>query len=300
MVSVSSMPFDRTNRGTPFNASGVVAVGDRRFVFIDNDDPGALFELTLTRDGRQHGPVVRRRIVGVAPGKLSDPEGLTRIDTTGRAIDLVVSSSFCVLSPRRSEPITAKGLVRIRYSPLGDLHGQAMPRFRRWLLDAFPTLVPATQLMPDDGGLNIEGLAWDPVHRELLFGVRSPVANGRIPVLSVALDLDAPWTTDACREPRIRWLQKSDQSGPQGIRDIEYDAEADRFILIVGRSLSAGEVPFELLAWDGTSETADILDVTFKHRSMKPEGVTTFWDGEVRRMLIVDDSGGFAALDSPL
>ena len=44
---VKSTSFNERNGKAPFNASGVAQVGPGRFVFIDNHDPSALFELAL-------------------------------------------------------------------------------------------------------------------------------------------------------------------------------------------------------------------------------------------------------------
>jgi hypothetical protein len=38
-----------------------------------------------------------------------------------------------------------------------------------------------------------------------------------------------------------------------------------------------------------------LIDVKF-HRSMKPEGVTTFSSGGKRKILLVDDTGGYAVV----
>ena len=92
-------------------------------------------ELNLNPDGTQDGPVVRRPIVGLAPGALSDPEGIARIDRNG-AIDLIVASSLSVSGFAVSgEVIAHHGLVRVRYTRDGELHGEAMPGFREWLID---------------------------------------------------------------------------------------------------------------------------------------------------------------------
>ena len=50
---VKSTSFDERNEKAPFNASGVAQVGPGRFVFIDNNDPSALFELALDADGKE-------------------------------------------------------------------------------------------------------------------------------------------------------------------------------------------------------------------------------------------------------
>ena len=296
MTSVSTTPFPKPKRGEAFNASGVVPVGLTRFVFIDNRDPDALFELNLDRDGAQDGPVVRRPIVGLPAGALSDPEGLARIDVRDE-IDLVVVSSLCFRRVSGSGKVVADdGLVRIRYTPGGDLHAEAIPGFRDWLVEGHPALADAAQLEPDSHGLNIEGLAWDPSRRALLFGVRSPVKKGRILVLCVHLDTEAPWSTAALQIAGTLVIEKSDFNAPQGIRDISFDAERQEFLILLGRSVSSKRVPFQLCTWDGSSPTVNVIDVTFERRSMKPEGVTAIPGKGARRILFVDDAGGFAVL----
>jgi hypothetical protein len=193
--------------------------------------------------------------------------------------------------------------VRIRFTPGGDLHAEAMLGSRDWLIAGYPALAAAARLTPDQGGLNVEGLAWDPSRRTLLFGVRSPVTAGRIPVLCIHLDTNAPWTTAGLRVGPTLSINKSDFVEPQGIRDIDYDAVRREFLVVVGRSLSRSDVPFELCNWDGTASTVNVLDVAFKPPTsepapMKPEGVTPFPGHGVRKILIVDDASGFAVLPS--
>jgi hypothetical protein len=299
MVSVRSTSFANQDGGRVFNASGVVAVSSSRFVFIDNRDSGALFELNLNPDGTQNGPIVRRQIVGLPAGALSDPEGIARIDTDG-ATDVIVASSLNFRGQAPSGQIIADdGLVRIRYAPNGNLHARAMHGFRDWLIASHPALAVAARHIPNDNGLNIEGLAWDPSRRALLFGVRSPVTAGRIPVLCVQLDTAAPWSTAALTVSPTLSIEKSDFVVPQGIRDIDYDTARQEFLVVVGRSIG-GNVPFQLCTWDGTSSAVNVLDVTFEPApmkpEMKPEGVTTFPGDAVRKILFVDDAGGFAIL----
>ena len=61
---------------------------------------------------------------------------------------------------------------------------------------------------------------------------------------------------------------------PQGIRDIGCDAARREFLVVVGRSISGGDVPFQLCTWDGTASAVNVLDVTFVPDSMKPDGVS--------------------------
>ena len=75
----------------------------------------------------------------------------------------------------------------------------------------------------------------------------------------------------------------------QGIRDISYDEQTRDFLILLGRSTSTGDEPFRLCTWNGSSAEVTLLDVRF-HRSMKPEGITTFSSGGQRRIIIVDDT----------
>ena len=59
---VKPTSFDERNGKAPFNASGVVEVGPGRFVFIDNHDPSALFELALDSDGIEVERISRRPV----------------------------------------------------------------------------------------------------------------------------------------------------------------------------------------------------------------------------------------------
>jgi hypothetical protein len=284
--------------GSSFDASGVVPVDGARFVFINDRDPRALFELNLNPDGSQRGPVVRRPIVGLPAGALSDPEGIARIDVGGE-IHLIVASSLSVSVVHPPAGVTAHdGLVRIRYTPAGALHAETMAGFRDWLIAGHPALAAAARRLPDDGGLNVEGLAWDPSRQALLFGLRSPADAGRIPVLCVHLDTGAPWSTAALHGGPQLSIEKSDFAEPQGVRDIGYDPARREFLVVVGPATSFGDVPFELCTWDGTSSAVNILDVTFDSTSMKPEGVTAV-PGDDRKILIVDDASGFAVLARP-
>ena len=115
----------------------------------------------------------------------------------------------------------------------------------------------------------------------------------------VPIDADvAPWTIGALEAPSIVRVRVPKSTAKQGIRDISYDQQTGDFLILIGRSKSTGDEPFQLCAWNGSSDNVELLDVTF-HRSMKPEGVVAFSSGEERKLLIVDDRGGYAVIDYP-
>ena len=295
---VKSTSFDEKNGKTPFNASGVAQVGSGRFVFIDNHDPSALFELVLDADGTKVERITRRPMAGVAEGQLRDPEGLTRVIRNGE-IFFIVASSLCVLDGKGSgRRQVSDGLVRVRYTPHGDLHAEAMHGFRDWILRQTPSLAAAGRRKPDKHGLNIEGLAWHPRTRTLLFGLRGPAEPGSITMIRVPIDARvAPWATSPLEAPSIVRARLPGSSAKQGIRDISYDEQTGEFLVLLGRSTSKDDEPYQLCAWNG-SDNIELLDVTF-HRSTKPEGVVAFSCGDERRVLVVDDRGGYAVFDYP-
>ncbi|MDL9935986.1 hypothetical protein QSJ18_04435 [Gordonia sp. ABSL1-1] len=289
-LKVSTTPF-RPAAAQARNASGVVDLGGGRCAFVDNRDGSALLELALDADGAQVGPLLTRPLSGVAHGDLTDPEGLTLVDYAGTRYLIAASS----LGARRKGVDPPGGLVRIIYSPDGHLHAESIPDFRGWLLEHYPALRKAAGRTPDDGGLNIEGVAWDPSRGELLFGLRSPTAPPHAMVLRVGLDASAPWTRAALTAgPTL--LVCSSTSPTKGIRDLTYDPGCQQFLLLLGRSVGGHQgVPFELCTWDGTNTETTTLPVKFAG-SMKPEGVTVFTVDDDRHVLIVDDGGGFATI----
>ncbi|ADJ44555.1 hypothetical protein AMES_2732 [Amycolatopsis mediterranei S699] len=288
MAKVRPTPFPERNGKVPFNASGVAQVGSRRFVFVDNKDPTALFEMTFDSGGGAVERIHRRPLAGLGKGNLRDPEGLTRVDVRGE-IFLVVSSSLCAAAGNRS----CDGLVRVRYAAGGKLPAEPMAGFRDWLLAREPTLAAAGRREPDAGGLNVEGLAWD--RNALLFGLRGPAEPGCVTLVRIPADVGGPrWTTAALGHPELIRVRLPHPEVTHGVRDISGAAEPGDFLLLLGRSTSRGDAPFRLGTWNRGDDRAALLDVSF-HRTAKPEGVTPFPIGG-QRILIVDDAGGYAVL----
>ncbi len=284
---VKPTPFRGRNGEHPFNASGVVRTGSRRFTFVDNKDPTALFEMTFDSDGETVEHIRRRRLTGA--GDLSDPEGLTRLDHDAETF-LIVSSSLSVERHRVND-----GLVRVRYRPDGDLPAEPMAGFRDWLLDHVPALAAPGRRKPDDDGLNVEGLAWDAETGALLFGLRGPAVPGRVALVHVPVDLGGKWATESLGEPTVRTARLPRSTAAQGIRDLSHTAPDGDLLVLLGRSASHDDAPFRLGTWPRGGDAVRLLDITF-HRTAKPEGITTFSAGGERKILVVDDNGGYAVL----
>jgi hypothetical protein len=178
------------------------------------------------------------------------------------------------------------------------LAAEVLPGFREWLVEHAPELGKAPKRLPDDGGLNVEGLAWSPADQALLLGARTPVVDGRPLVLRVRVkQVDGPWDLSNFEMLPPVWLALGDDEGEQGIRSIEFDPVRGVLLLVAGNSTSASQAPFTFHSWDGNAEgdVRHFEGVRF-HRKMKVEGVAPGTVGGRGAIVFVDDAGGYQLL----
>jgi hypothetical protein len=241
----------------PYNASEIVAIDDSKFLFCDNNIGDALFELRLAADGTMAGPLIRRPIGGIEPGSVDDLEGMTHVRTAGGSL-LVVMPSLSLKqrkrrrnkkSKRGKESTARNGLLRISFGEGGRLEAEVLSAFREWLVDNAPELGKSPRYLPDDGGLNVEGLGWSPTEQVLLLGVRTPVIKGKPLILRVRLkQVDGPWRLINFEMlPPVAPALKADR-GEQGIRTIGFDPSRGELLIVAGNSTSASQAPFTLHA----------------------------------------------------
>jgi hypothetical protein len=77
---VKPTPFGENNGKVPFNALGVAQVGPARFVFIDNHESSAFFELALDADGAEVKRIWRRPLAHLS--------GVEQVEASlGRVVD---------------------------------------------------------------------------------------------------------------------------------------------------------------------------------------------------------------------
>jgi hypothetical protein len=297
-TQVTSTLFSEKNRGTEYNASGVVAIGDSRFLFCDNNINDALVEFGVSASGQQQGPLVRRPLVGLSSKSVDDIEDLTMVERDGRRFLFAVTSlSIDGGKKGKASVVRPGGLLRITIGPDGSLATELMSDFRVWLVQNAPGIASAAQMDPDVGGLNVEGIAWDERRGALLLGIRTPVVGGKPLLLPVRLkDLSGPWTTANLEMlPQIA-LGVENSSGEQGIRGLNRNKTGDAFFVVVGNSTSGSKAPFSVYSWDGADEgKVTRLPLSFQ-KNMKPEGITTGTIGGRDAVLFVDDRGGFSMM----
>ncbi len=289
----------------PYNASDIVAIDNSRFLFCDNNISDALFELRLTSEGEMAGPVVRRPIQGISPTSVDDLEAMALVEEHDRRFILAIPSLSLKRTKtgkkktRGGEKVPARsGLLRISIDGEGELRAGLLEGFRAWLIDNAPELGKAPDWLPDDGGLNIEGLGWHPAERVLLLGLRTPVIDGRPTILRVRVhDVGGSWTLDNLEVLPAVLLGIEKGRDEQGIRGIEYNTFERDLLVVVGNSTSASNAPFDLYRWngniDGVVERFD--DVRF-HKKMRVEGVARGTIGGRDAMVFVDDAGGYEVL----
>ena len=292
---IAMQPFHERNGGDEFNASGIVPLAEGRFLFCDNNSGQALYELSVNAQGQQAAPILSRPLQGLGLDAPDDLEAMTYADEGGRRF-IFATSSLYLKKAKKNKPdkLTPSGLLRITPQADGSLRAENMPGFREWLLQQVPELAPAAQLEPDDGGLNIEGLAWDPQRRALLLGVRTPAPGGQPLVIPVQVkELAGTWATSNLTVSTPIRLALPATYGESGIRSLEYIPERKAFLLIAGKSISDSDAPFALYEWDGqTASGVKRLSLAFA-RKIKPEGLTSGTVGGKPVLLIVDDGGGF-------
>jgi hypothetical protein len=307
---LQASPFEEKNGHRPHNASEVVAIADSRFLFCDNNVSDSLFEIRLKKNGALAGPLIRHKISGVSPRYFDDLESMA-VAHAGSTYYVVVAASFSLKErARKTKKKSARGrraveresLLRITAAESAEPQAEIIPGFRSWLIDQAPDLGKAWRKswkrIPDDGGLNSEGLAWNPLTRELLFGLRSPVIDGKPVILRVRVkDIAGMWNLNNFEMMPPVLLTLPPGGCERGIRTMEYDASRKAVLIVTGNSVSRVTVPFELYQWDGNpkGKVKQFEGVRFDPK-FRVEGVTPGTIGGRPALIFVDDRGGYQVL----
>ncbi len=278
-------------QGGTFEASGVAAVlGTDGVLFVDDSRPGEVLWMQLNSAGDQSGPAKPVQ-TGVS---IEDPEGIT---SDGSYFYIIGSQSSIKAGAR-------EGLARFTFDPATQTvtKAEAITGLRSFLVNNVPELKNFADQKGEEGGLNIEGIAWDPdpEHRRLLLGLRSPLVNGNALVVPIKLrDGNGPFSIENLQlaEPNAIQLQL----GGLGIRDIQYDSRLKSFLIISGAPEHHEKTAFTLWEWngDGNQSNADAKpreEATLDMR-MKPEGVTRLKLPGREMIFIVGDASSYIKLD---
>jgi len=296
---ITSLPFGELNNGLPFNASGGVDLGEGRTLICDNKTKDALFELHLDGTGAKLGPLVRRPITGAV---IDDAEGMTRVELDGSRF-IVLGSSFNRLHSYIGGRMVARegfadGLLRVEEKTDGTLTAQNMKGVREWLFAHYPDILAGADTVPDQGGINIEGLTWDPNRRALMFGLRTPLRNGRPVILPVRLKNGGnPWTVESLEAMPAIVLDDGQPAAGRGIRGLACFPRLNFYALTLGKAISGTKTTFALYTWDGGDKgTLRLRPRAHFARKMKPESMARAILNGKDALLILDDSGGYRVI----
>ncbi|MBK6426981.1 MAG: hypothetical protein IPF82_12525 [Blastocatellia bacterium] len=295
--AIAPIEFAEKNGKEVFNASGIVPVGDSRFIFVDNNTNDALLELQLTPNGQAAKPITRLPLQGLPEKSVDDIEDLALAEIGGRRyIFATPSLSIKPGSKKKGKDDKARpsALLRIAIGEDGSLAAEAMPEFREWFVANVPAIAPTAMNDPDYGGLNIEGLGWDPVRQALLFGIRTPaLANGALVVPIRLKDPAGPWNSGNLEAQTPIILKIENVGSDQGVRGMSTGRDGKGFYVVVANATSDDKAGFSVYEWDGNAEgVVKRLPYTFA-KKMKPEGLAVGTVGGKPALVFVDDNGGY-------
>ena len=269
--------------GELIEASGAHAVtGANGLLIVSDNRTSEVLWMQLDEQAAQSGSL-KPIPLGV---NFKDPEAIT------------FGNGFYYLATSQSDSKdgAANALVRFAFDPQTQTasHVEIINDARAFLLSNITdaTLKVAGEPNGMKGGLNIEGLAWDPNEARLLLGLRSPQLGKSAALLPVKLrDPQGPFTTaNLLIEPPI-YLSL----GGQGVRDITYDTRLKNFLIISGAPETQPKSDFALWEWNGTDASPTRLLTLDEDR--KPEGITSVKLNDRSFVFIAGDAGSYLKLD---
>jgi len=247
-------------QGGKYEASGAISVpGADEILIVDDNDPSDVLVMRLDSSGRQVGSV---HVVPLGTS-IEDPEGIT---SDGAYYYIVGSQSKAVAG---GQP----GIVRFAFDPRSQRvsNVDVAVGLREFLLEKAPELFAAGAA--EGGGLDIEGIGFDPQRQQLLLGLRSPLSGGQALVIPIKLrDAQGPFTTsnfDLGPSGVIRL-----PLGGQGIRDIQFDPRLKAFLIVSGAPRDLKKADFGIWEWDATDMSAQVRNRATLDKDLQPEGIT--------------------------
>jgi pSer/pThr/pTyr-binding forkhead associated (FHA) protein len=271
--------------GGAIEASGVAHPPGAAGVLVVSDNyQGEVLWMPLGEDGKQAGSLKK------IPLNVSfmDPEAVT------------YGGSFFYLVTSQSDPRDGQKNALVRFDINPDtqaLRGQPeiITDLRSFLLQNVTAIASLGSPPGTQGGLNIEGIAWDPNNERLLLGLRSPQIGAQAVLIPIKLrDPRGPFKIENLKidEPNVIVLSL----GGQGVRDITYDSHLKNFLIISGAPETSPKTDFGLWEWNGQHDGKPIKVMTLDD-TRKPEGISNVTIGGRAYAFVVGDAGSYLRLD---
>ncbi|MBO0858504.1 MAG: DUF3616 domain-containing protein [Chloracidobacterium sp.] len=290
--SDADSPFESSNDwkrldnglfGGKLEASGVAyAPGLNGVIFVSHNRGGEAQWMQLDENGQQVGSI-KKIPLGV---NIIEPEAITYGN----------SSFYVVASQADPNAGAANSIVRFNINPeTQTLRGQpeAINDLRQFLLKNVAEIASLGAPPGGSGGLNIKGLAWDPINERLLIGLRSPQIGGNAVIIPLKLqDPLGPFRIENLMVDKVIVIPLDGQ----GVRDIAYDQNLKAFLIISDEPDTAEKSGSGLWEWSGQpdAEPTRVMDL---EKNMKPEGVTSATINGHSFDFVVGDAGSYLRLD---
>ncbi len=271
--------------GSTVEASGVAFVpGTNGVIFVSDNRESEVLWMQIDEDGKQVGSI-KTIPLGVS---FKDPESITYGN----------SSFYMVTSQSDPKDGPRNALVRFDFNPETQaLRGQAeiVSDLRSFLLSNVSEIASLGASPGAQGGLNIEGIAWDPNHERLLLGLRSPLIGNQAVLIPLKLrDPRGAFNIENLKvdDPRVIVLSLEGH----GVRDITYDTRLKNFLVVSGAPENVPKTDFVLWEWTGQPDSRPVKLMALDDK-MKPEGLTSTNINGLSFVFVVGDAGSYSKLN---
>ncbi|KAA3598438.1 MAG: DUF3616 domain-containing protein [Calditrichaeota bacterium] len=275
---------DWNNFSEIYEPSAITQLKDGRFLVIEDEKEHSLNIVSLNTNQRFSSQSIESENLPFKEmRRLDDLEGLD-IDKNGFI--------FAITSHSRSGKGKVKRnrekFLRFNFNENQIENASVVLDLKKHLIQNQNILIEAAEIedVKNDGGLNIEGLAFDAKKEKLLVGYRSPLSNSKA-IISTIENPTEIFTLG--EQPKISpKLQLLDLQG-EGIRGMNFDQKLGGFLIISG-PVAKLKVPFKLWFWNQKDAPKPV-----KIRNLKSlehsEGITSAKIDGKEFLVIVSDDG---------
>lgn len=271
--------------GGAFEASGLAEVaGANAVLFVDDGRPGQVFWMSLDQSGKQVAEIKAIEL-GV---EIQDLEGATTDKT----------NFYVVSSQSKPKAIGKAGLVKFTFDAQTQKVEavESISGLKSFLVENVADLREMGEVTARRGGINIEGIAWDPRGKRLLLGLRSPVIDGHALLIPLRLrKAGGAFAIDNLEVVGAKAIRLP--LGGVGIRGIEYDWRAKLFRIISGSAEDQDRTDFGIWEWDGDEARPQPRELNRFEQKLKPEGIARITIGARDLTLIVFDASGYTVME---
>lgn len=280
---IAAAKFTAFSDGT-YDASGLVDVpGTDGVLFVDNKRNGQVMWMQLDSDGKQK-EAVKSLDLGI---EVEDLEALTADET----------HFYSISSQSKPKMQSGASLVRFKFdSQNKSVSGvESLSGLKDFLTANVAELRGYGNLKGKDGGLNIEGMGWDPVNQRLLIGLRSPIVDGNALLIPVKFrDSHKTFSINNLEVENGRAIRLP--LGGVGIRGIEYNRQTKVYQLLSGAAEDQEQADFGVWKWNGDANHSQVRQINKFDKSLKPEGIAQVTIGNKDFTFVVFDASGYTVM----